>query len=177
MIRLRAPFHRFLRDQRGGTSTIEFVIVFPLIFLVFYSTFEAAMLTLRTTMLERALDLTVRELRLSTAKQVSPTDIVKSVCSRAYAIPDCTSALILELHRINTNTFALPSTQTGCVNKGTGFTPVQHWTPGAGNELMLVRACAKVPTWFPLTGLGLALTKDSNGDYEIQAVAGLVNEP
>lgn len=167
---------RFARDDRGS-PTVEFVIVFPLVFLTFYSAFEAAMLTLRSTMLERALDLSVRELRLSTAKQVSPGEIVRSVCSRAYAIPDCANSLILELHRIDSKTFNMPSTQTGCVDKGTGFVPVQKWTPGAGNELMLVRACAKVPTWFPLTGLGLALTKDANGDYEIQAVAGLVNEP
>lgn len=170
------PFSRFLRDERGS-PTVEFVIVFPLLFLVFYSTFEAAMLTLRTSMLERALDLTVRELRLSTATQVSPDDIKRSVCSRAYATPDCLNALNLELYRVNTSNFNLPNTAVGCVNRGTGFTPVQKWTPGAGNELMLIRACAKVPTWFPLTGLGLALTKDSNNDYQIQAVAGLVNEP
>lgn len=81
-------FRKFLcRDERG-TATVEFVIVFPLIIAVFMSTFEAAMLTAKYTMMERALDITIRELRLNANTPLSESDVKDRICNETLLISD-----------------------------------------------------------------------------------------
>ena len=41
----RSNLHRFSREE-SGTSTIEFVLVFPMIFTIFIATFESRLLHL-----------------------------------------------------------------------------------------------------------------------------------
>ena len=49
---------------------------------------------------------------------------------------------------------------------------------GAENELMLVRACVIVQALFPTTGIGLNLTRSTNGGgMKILAVSAFANEP
>ena len=55
---------KFARRETG-TATLEFCIVFPIIMILFIAVFETAMILIRQVMLERALDNTVRLLRLS----------------------------------------------------------------------------------------------------------------
>ena len=42
---------------------------------------------------------------------------------------------------------------------------------------MLIRACAIVDPMFPMTGLGLSLTKDETGGVQLVTVSAFVAEP
>ncbi len=48
---------------------------------------------------------------------------------------------------------------------------------GAGDELMLIRACAKFDPIVPTTGLGFHLPKDNTGAYALISTTAFVNEP
>ena len=55
---------RFARRE-DANATVEFVIVFPIVIMLFIAAFETSMLLTRQVMLERALDQSVRHLRLT----------------------------------------------------------------------------------------------------------------
>lgn len=169
-------FKAFLREQRGSAS-VEFVIVFPLIFTVFMSTFEAAMLTARHTMLDRGLDKVIREIRLSADAPRTPAEIRKAVCDLAYIIPSCQQAITIEMTDINPPDWSLPNTNVECVDRIRNETPIVTFTQAQANKLVLVRACVVVDPWFPLTGLGLAMKKDASGGYQMYTNAAFVAEP
>ena len=90
----------FLTGDDRGTATVEFVIVFPLIIAVFMSTFEAAMLTAKHTMMERALDLTIRELRLTAATPLSESDVKDRICQETLLITDCRETNVVGMTQI-----------------------------------------------------------------------------
>ncbi|MCB2122196.1 MAG: pilus assembly protein, partial [Rhodobacteraceae bacterium] len=79
---------RFLRQERGAV-TIEFVLWFPLFFGIFLSSVESGMLMLRYVMLERGVDVTVRDLRIGTLKFPSHDDLKREICRNSLILPDC----------------------------------------------------------------------------------------
>ena len=61
MIRtLKSRIARFRRDE-SGNPTVEFVLIFPLYLGLMAMSVELGMVTLRHTLLERGLDMAVRE--------------------------------------------------------------------------------------------------------------------
>ena len=48
---------------------------------------------------------------------------------------------------------------------------------GQSNELMVLRACAKIEPMFPTTGLGKALANNSEGQYALTSTTVFVQEP
>ncbi|WP_425091075.1 TadE/TadG family type IV pilus assembly protein [Tropicimonas sp. S265A] len=168
---------KFWSRDEDGTATVEFVIVFPLIMAVFMSTFELAMLTAKYTMLDRALDQTMRDVRLSSGNPLSSQDVKNSICNRALLIKDCHAELVVEMTDILPPVWTWPTTTTSCANRGNGTLPVVNYTQATSNKLVLVRACALVDPWFPLTGLGMQLTKDPSGAFQMTSVSAFVAEP
>jgi len=57
---------RDLRRKEDGNATIEFAILFPAFIMIFLSAFESGLLMTRQVLLDRAVDLTVRDIRLRT---------------------------------------------------------------------------------------------------------------
>lgn len=168
---------RFWSKDEEGTATVEFVIVFPLIMAVFMSTFELAMLTAKYTMLDRAMDLTIRDVRLSSGAPMTPADVRTRICDRAMLIKNCNTELVVEMTDIQPPIWTWPATSASCANRGAGTLPVVNYTQATANKLVLVRACALVDPWFPLTGLGMALSKDGSGAYQMTSVSAFVAEP
>jgi len=173
---IRRGLGKYLRRE-DGTATVEFVIMFPLIMTVFMSMFEAAVLTTRYTMLERALDITVRGLRLNTGTAPTHAQVRDKICEYSNMIPNCSTSLIVELTPIQKPAFNLPATNAPCVNRANSSPPAQTLTHGVANQLMLIRACAIVDPMFPMTGLGLSLTKDETGGVQLVTVSAFVAEP
>ena len=48
---------------------------------------------------------------------------------------------------------------------------------GQENELMILRACAKISPVFPTTGLGKNVTKDGSGQFALVSISAFVQEP
>jgi hypothetical protein len=177
MTRLRTALAQFLRHDQSGSSTVEFVLVFPAFILIFISSFEAAMLMTRQVMLDRAIDMSVRDLRLGTGTLMTHGMVRNKICNDARLLPDCRNSLLVELTRVSMATYAMPATGTPCIDKINAITPVTAFANGAVNELMLIRVCYAVAPFFPTSGLGLELTKDTEGMLYMTAVSAFVNEP
>lgn len=176
MTRVFNPLRRLRRDERG-TASVEFVIVFPFFLGVLVSSVELSMITVRETMLERALDLTVREIRLETGTAPQHDEIKKAICERAPIIADCEDNLRLEMVQINPRSWADPEASFDCTDQSEDVQPVRNFVNGQENQLMLLRACAKFAPIFPGAGIGKELDKDGAGMAAITAVSAFVQEP
>lgn len=167
---------RFARREEAN-ATVEFVIVFPVIILMFVAAFETAMLLTRQVMLERSLDSAVRHLRLTSGLSVTHDSIRDNICDNTAILLNCEEALTLDLRPINQTTYDLPDYHAMCIDRDGEVTPANSFNPGVDNQLMLIRACALVDRILPLSGLGMQLTRDDTGAIHVTAATVFVNEP
>ena len=169
--KLRAAFSR-----EDGSSTIEFVILFPAFMSIFLMTVETGALMTRGVMLDRALDISMRELRLGTLSPMTVDALKTSICKHSVIIPNCENVLMLELTPISKATW-MPPTSFTCVDRSANVQPVLAFTPGSKNEMMMVRACAVFDPFFPTSGLAAQMKLDKTGGYALVAMSAYVNEP
>lgn len=172
---LRAAMRRFRRDE-SGTSTIEFVIVFPVFAFLLCSAAESGILMLRQVMLDRSLDLAVRDLRLQEFPAVTHSQVKDRICAEATVIPDCVNVVLVEMLQVNKGA-SLPSSSAICVDRAATAQSATTFTQGTDNQMMLIRACAVFDPIFPGTGLGLDLAKDATGAYALVSTSAFVIEP
>lgn len=178
MSSMRAWFGRKLREE-DGQATIPFVIFLPFYMLMVMSALEMGILMLRQVMLERAVDLSVRDLRLGNWNNPTHDNFKKITCARAGIIPDCLDALVVELRPVDTTTWQPLSAGATCVDRANPMLPedLPEFDDGEGDEIMLIRACVKFDPLFPTTGLGFYLPKDNTGAYALISSTAFVNEP
>ncbi|SEN57184.1 TadE-like protein [Loktanella fryxellensis] len=176
----RRRFRRFRRFRRSedGTATIEFVILFPLIWMAFGMAMEAGMYTVQNTMLERGLDLTVREVRLGIVKEPNHALLVTRICANARLLPNCADSLRMEMIRANPRAWTAPSGTVRCIDRAEAKPPAITITNGGNNELMVLRACILIKPLMPFAELGRALVDDNPaGEYALTATSSYVMEP
>lgn len=180
MIRFSERLLRLWRDE-SGVATIEFLFALPVLLVIFMASFESGLMMTRSIMLEQSLDMVMRELRLG--HYTAPdADLLKTeICKRTIVFNNCSASLRIDLQKISTTTWAMPTKATNCMNNNAAIqTPSTFPSDVRGsNDLILVRACIVVDAMFPLTGLGLKLTRTTadGGGYEIVAVSAFANEP
>lgn len=163
--------------REAGNATVEFVIVFPIIIMIFVAAFETAMLLTRQVMLERSLDSAVRYLRLTSGVSVTYDAIRDNICENTAMIADCENSLALDLRVIDQSSYALPDYQTMCLDEEGTVHPLTQFNPGGEDQLMLIRVCALVDRILPISGLGLELTRDDQDNIHLIAATIFVNEP
>lgn len=174
---IRAGLRRFRRSEQGSV-TIDFVLVFPVFLTIMLASFEAGYSMIRMVMLERALDLTVRDLRIGTLGQ-APThpEVRVQLCNYSSLFPNCLSEVKLEMqviNRVNWTGFTTPAT---CIDRTTDIEPALGFQQGGSNEIVTVRACAVFDPFFPTTKWGLRMPLDASGGYQIASMSAFVNEP
>ncbi|MCV2864556.1 TadE/TadG family type IV pilus assembly protein [Albidovulum sediminicola] len=169
-------FRSFLREERGAV-TIPFVLFVPVFMAFVLSSMELGFVMMRHVMLERALDMTVRDLRLGRVTNPTHATILSRLCGYSAFINDCETSVLLELRPIPKDSWTPFDTGATCVDRDAPVQPVTEFDDGTSDELMLVRACAKVKPLMPTTGLGLHLAKDGSGDYALISSTAFVNEP
>ncbi|MGX9354619.1 TadE/TadG family type IV pilus assembly protein [Roseobacteraceae bacterium S113] len=175
--RITSRMRRFLRDEAGNSNTVAFAIWTPVLLITLATALEVGLYTARSTMLERGIDITTRDIRLNTGTTPQHDEIKRMICDEASIIPNCESALRLEMiSRDLRNWQSIPAT-ADCVDRALEAAPVRAFTSGQENELMVLRACAKVEPIFPMTWLSNALHQDTAGDYGIIAMSTFVQEP
>ncbi|MFC3117957.1 TadE/TadG family type IV pilus assembly protein [Jhaorihella thermophila] len=176
MKRLGHLLRRFRRSQTGA-GTVEFVLVFPAVMTIMFSGIELGMVTFKQAMLERAMDLTVRDIRLGTGQVMTHDDIRDQLCARSAVITDCQNSLRLEMIRLDPRNWNGALAAPDCINRAEELSPVRNFVNGQENELMLLRACAKFDPIFPSSGLGKQLSDTADGGYALVAVSVFVQEP
>ncbi len=173
---LRRLLRRFARNQ-DGSATIEFAITFPAMFFLLISSIELGMSTFNQTLLERAMDLTVRDIRLGTGSAPQHDEIKTSICARAGFIRDCGTNLRLEMIQVDPRNWATLPGEPDCTDQSKEVAPVRSFVNGQENELMILRACAKIDPMFPTIGLGKSMDKDEAGQYRLISISAFVQEP
>lgn len=166
----------FRRDE-SGTSTVEFVLFVPFFLILFLSSFETGMLMARNAMLDRGLDIAIRDVRLGTLAVVTHDNVVETVCESAVIIPDCQDKLRLEMRPLDPRDWDNIGTTVDCVDVEDDSQPVREFVAGQPNRLMIIRACALAEPIAPNAGIGAGLQRVSGDNYAITATAAYVVEP
>lgn len=175
--RLKHHLARFRREDAGSVETISFAIWLPLIIIVLLTSIEVGAYTARATMLERALDMVARDIRLGTGTAPQHEQIKTDICERARIVPNCATTLRLEMiQRDPRNWQGLPQV-ADCTDASLPVAPVRAFETGQSNELMVLRACAKITPIFPTTWFAESIHVDSAGDYSLVAATSFVQEP
>lgn len=172
--RLKKFRTQFAKDTRGAAS-VEFVIIAPVYFALMFSTFEAGWLMTKSMMLERGLDITIRDLRLGRHPNPTHDQFKQIICDHTGIVKNCTSSMLLELTPI-ANATDIP-TSTVCRDRSNPIEPVVTFNPGAESEIIFVRACVIVDPMIPGMGLGLHLPLDATGGMALASYAAFNNEP
>jgi Flp pilus assembly pilin Flp len=172
---------RFMRRENGAVS-VEFAVLVPLVMTVFLATFENGITMMRKSILDFALESTVRELRLGMIASPTPALLKTRICERVVMIEDCAQNLTIELNVRNTATgFTMPSTTGRCINSVTRVEPVLLFQPGAANDLVLVRVCLVQNIIFPFTTAAMRVadkkSDSTNYEYQLISTTAFVNEP
>ena len=177
---LMKTLRRFLRRAAGdesGSSTIPFAIMMPFFLLLVMSSLEMGTVMVRHVMLERALDLTVRDLRLGLWVPHNSNELKSKICNNAGILPNCGRNLLVELRTVSKATWQPLSSGPVCVDRAATVQPVTTFLTGTSNDMMLIRACVKFDPIFATSGLGFQLPKDNTGAYALVSSTAFVNEP
>lgn len=180
MDKLKSTFRQFAACERG-TASLEFVLVFPIFFAFFLMTFESGMVSLRHVMLERGVDVAVREVRIGVLDNPTRIELRDRICEIARIIPDCGNQLQLEMMVRDPRNFATIAASVPCIDRSVSVQPVVQFTNGAHNQLVVLRACVRLDPFMPTTGLGKAVvdntTPEAAGSYALVSTAAFVIEP
>ncbi|WP_151718546.1 TadE/TadG family type IV pilus assembly protein [Gemmobacter serpentinus] len=176
--RLRAGLVRWAREE-DGYMAVSFALMLPIYLTLFMMSFEIGMFSVRQTILDRALDITARAVRLGEMPNPNHAAIKQMICDNAPSLTDCNATLNLAIERVSTTTWQMPTSTLECVDRSRPINPVGavDSNPQARQVLMVLRVCISAHTIFPGTGIGAALMKDGMGDYYMTASSAFLNEP
>ncbi len=177
MIRRLGKSLRRFKHAEEGSMVIPFALWLPLFIMIIVSGMELGTLTMRHTAMERALDQTVREVRLGTGTGYTHDSLKQEICRKAAILPDCMSNLKLEMVTLNIRNWRNPSSDIDCVDTALQVNPATTFEYGLDNDLMLLRACFKYKPISPAGGLGSSLNKDTHGFTAIVSTSAFVQEP
>lgn len=182
---MKTSFSSFLADE-DGNPTIEFVLTFPVVIVIFCAAFESSFYMIKSVSLERSLDLVTRDLRLGNLGSISHNQLKAEICGRAAVLgspTECIRSLKIELQPIDTASFSMPITPTNCVDKSQPIDPAIEPSPneyalGDSNQIMLMRVCLQSEPMFPTTVFGARMNRTSiDGNYSLISTSTFVNEP
>lgn len=170
---------RGFRREEDGAATIEFCILFPAFLAIMISSFESGLMMIRNVMLERGVDLAVRDLRLGNPVPPSFDEVKDEICRNALIIQNCENRVQLELIPVDMNLWNMPTTNPRCIDVNSTIDPIDDTTfiGGGNNEMMLIRVCSLHQPMFPSTTWGMQMPTDGNGNYALVVTSAFVNEP
>lgn len=176
MTRLKKVLRFRIKRNEDGFVTVEFVILFPVIMFFFLSVVEYSLVTLQQSSLEQATDRTVRDIRLGTGLVITHDGIKDAICARSVFIRNCSETLRLEMIVQDAFSGLRIPPEPDCTENSEEANPVREFQQGRANELMVLRACAKVEPVFPTTNMARALS-DDDGTIKLTATTAFVQEP
>lgn len=176
MIRSFLPALRRFCASEDGNAVAAFALWLPLFVGIIVSAVELGTITVRHTQLERALDQSVRDLKIGVT---APThDALKaSICARTTVLPGCSQTLHLEMIPLDMRNLQAPSATADCADTTQDATPQRVFSHGSGGTLMFLRACYKFRPLTPAATLNASLPKDDQGYTAIISTSAFVYEP
>ncbi len=174
--RLAKAFRRF-RKCEDGSAVVPFALWTPVMIGIALSTVEVGAMTLRHTQLERALDLTVREIKLGTGQIYSHSELKAMICAKTSILADCGEMLHLEMIGLDMRDWTDPPSTVECTDVALDVTPQRNFEFGQEHETMLLRACYKYRPISPVSKLGRPVKTDADGYTGVVSTATFVHEP
>lgn len=169
------PLRRF-RKSEEGSMLVPFALWMPVFLMLIISSIELGTVTIRHTVLERSLDMAVRDLRIGTGATTHDA-LKEDICERATALPGCMDSLQLEMIPLTMTAWTAPPATADCVDKSEDFTPQRSFVHGGGGAVMMVRACYKFRPVTPISTFNASVAKDDDGYTGIVSTAAFVTEP
>ena len=177
----RSPFFRrirdWLRDDESGNATIEFVMVVPIFFLMFASSMESGIHSIRQVLLDRALDMTVRDVRVGFLPNPTHDELTERMCEYALIIPSCAQDVRLEMIVADPRAWVSIPNAVSCRDREEENPPEITLQNGANNELMILRACVLFDPVLPGGGIGRKIEGTKGTGYAITSTLAYVLEP
>lgn len=167
----------FCDDESGANSVIPFALWTPIFVGILLMSIELGFVTLRHTALERALDETVREVRIGVYTPPQHAELKDTICEKAAMLADCQENLRLEMMVRDLRAWNTIPSKADCVDVSQEVNPVREFTNGNSNQLMILRACYKFTPISPATGFASFLTLDDAGNTALVATSAFVQEP
>ena len=156
-------FRHFVSSSKGS-ATVEFALLFPLFMGIFATGFEAGLFMTRSVMLERSVDIVVRDVRLGGTDLPDLKGLKEEICDNVLVLPNCVNSLQVQLEPIPVNPGAINAVNgpVRCIDKMSQVDPSTATNYGIGveNEMMIVKVCALVKPMFPASRLGLGMQVD-----------------
>lgn len=174
--RLNAALSRFRNDESGSAS-IEFVLYFTVMFVILATSVEIANINLRHAMLERGVDVAVRDIRLNTGSVPTYQEVRSKICEEANILEECESNLMLEMKQVDPESFVSLSEVPDCINAEQEPRPVRQFQPGQDNDLMLIRACLRYKPILPTAPFAKGFDTDEDGYAKLIVRSAFVQEP
>ncbi len=177
MIRSSFKFLRRFRREEDGQMLVEFAIALPLVFTLFLTSVEMGIYSMRQMFLDRGMDMTVRQIRLTTGTAPSHANLKQMICDYSGFLEDCDQTLRLEMDSVDPRGFAELAATADCVDTSLPVTPLRKFKHGQKHEMMLLRACYRFKPVFKTSALGHAFSKDGSGRVEMYSTSVFVQEP
>jgi Flp pilus assembly protein TadG len=173
----RSRLRRSLLSE-AGSATVEFVILFPVIFAIFVTSVDFSLQMLRQVFLDRAVDLAIRDIRLGRIDAGGLQQLRERICANSALTPNCLTTVTVELRPMAPRDFATFDPTAQCVNRAENVTPVLSFTPGMGaQELMMLRACTVSNPFIVANGFLFGAPRGPNDDFMAASIGVFVNEP
>jgi len=162
--------------REDGVSSVEFVLLYPVFYFLFFAGIESALMQARQAMLERALDISVRQIRLNTFDPPTYDELRTLICKNAGMLHDCENGMKLEMvQRDPRQVLSLNNPQ--CHSTPSAVNPQGDFGNGGENQLMFLRVCVLQPPILPDLALAPYLPRTNTGEYILYTIASYVTEP
>lgn len=182
-----------LRRDDDGVTAVEVLIALPVILGLMIFSYELGLALVRHTLLERATDVVVRDIRIGKIEADDYDTIRDNICYNAKIIPDCENRLKLELKVTDPYADwtgmdqALDCAQLseveveGAIQVVADAGDARRFDTAWGNQLVLLRSCVSIQPFSANGVLARAMTSDQPRDeplaYNLTSVTSYVMEP
>lgn len=182
MVRFLGSFSK----RSDGSATVEFALLFPLFVAIFLMGFESGLYMYRNVMLERGVDLAIRDVRLGNGKIPELAEFKTSICDNAFFDDEdgeCSKSLMVEMRQIEMEPGGASNMMgdARCVDRRheEDQSDFGSYDVGGTNEVVMVRVCYVQSPIFPTTGIGLGMgqANDLGGNYALISTSAFVTEP
>ncbi|MEM6487405.1 MAG: TadE/TadG family type IV pilus assembly protein [Pseudomonadota bacterium] len=167
---------RFAGDRRGG-ATVEFVVVAVPLFLLLFTMIEAGLIMASSIMVERGLQVAVRDIRVGSAATATHAEFKTRVCEAAFLIGNCEKSLMIEMVPFADVASYADRPAVACVDRANNIVDPTAYGAGGGGDIIFVRACLLVDPLFPGAALASDIAYDDSGATAIAAQGAFMREP
>ncbi|RWR35236.1 hypothetical protein D2T29_01855 [Sinirhodobacter populi] len=166
------------RFRDDGAVTLPTIFWIPVFFMILLASVELMVLNMRQVLLDRAVDVATRDLRLGNAEVPTHEALRNRICSVIAFVSGCRDNLSVEVFPVDTSTWSLDNPDAPrCADFIADEAHEPVFDTSTGNRVMALRACLRLK---PMTGvdpLAMALRLDQAGRFTLSTVTVFVNEP